>query len=72
MRISVKVVPKSSRSRLEQTGPGSFKAWLTSAPEKGKANAELVGLVAGHFGVPRARVAIAGGARSREKQIDIS
>lgn len=71
MRISVKVVPKASKQRLEQLGPHSFKAWLRSPPEKGKANDELVALVAEHFGAKKAQVSIAAGAKSRDKQIDI-
>jgi len=71
MRILVKAVPKSSKSLLEKRSDGSFKAWLRSPPEKGKANDELLGLVAGHFGVKKSQVSLAAGGKSREKTIDI-
>ena len=71
MRIFVRVAPKSSKSLLEKQPDGNFKAWLRAAPEKGKANDELVGLVAGHFGVKKSQVSIAAGGKSREKTMDI-
>jgi len=37
----------------------------------GKANAELIGLVAERFGVPKSRVRIARGAGSRYKRVEI-
>ena len=72
MRITVKAVPRSSKAGLEENGPGHFKARLTSPPEKGKANAELVELVARHFGVKKSQVAIVSGSKSRDKTVEIT
>jgi len=71
MRIFVRVAPKSSKSLLEKQPDGKFKAWLRSPPENGKANDELVGLVAEHFGVKKSHVSIVAGGKSREKTMDI-
>jgi len=45
---------------------------LTSKPEKGKANAELVKKLAKHFGVPSSRVSIVSGHKSRDKVVEVA
>jgi hypothetical protein len=70
--IQVKVKPRSRVSALEQAEDGTFVARLRSAPVDGKANAELIELVARHFGCPRAAVTIKSGASSRTKLVAIA
>ena len=72
MRLQVKVKPNARASQLEQQADGSWHAQLRAAPVDGAANKELIALVAGHFGVPRAAVSIKGGATGRLKWIDIA
>lgn len=50
---------------------GSWQARLKSPPAEGKANAELVQLVAKHFGVPKSRVEIRSGHSGRSKLIRV-
>lgn len=45
---------------------------LTSKPEKGKANAELVKKLAKHFGVSSSQVVIISGWKSRRKIVEIN
>jgi len=47
--IQVKVKPNSRISAFEQAGGGTWLARLRSAPIDGKANEELIALVADHF-----------------------
>lgn len=51
---------------------GILRAYLRSAPDKGKANEELVELVAERFGVKKRDVAIITGATSRKKIVEVS
>jgi len=44
---------------------------VAAVPERGKANAALVDLLAGSLGVPRARVSVVGGQTARRKIIEI-
>jgi uncharacterized protein (TIGR00251 family) len=44
---------------------------LTSAPEKGKANLELIKKLAKHFKVSSSQVKIVAGLKSREKVVEI-
>ena len=70
--ITVKVIPKSSRTELAGTLPdGTWKVKVAAVPEKGKANKELCEFLADHFGVSRSRVTILSGATSHVKRVRI-
>lgn len=69
--IRVEVKPRSSVSALEETGPGLWRARLTAPPVDGKANDELVALVARRFGCRKACVTIKSGASARTKLVRI-
>jgi uncharacterized protein len=72
MRIQVKVKPRARASMLSRAPDGNWVAQLKSPPVDGKANAELIALVAKEFGCPKAAVTIKSGASSRVKTITIS
>jgi uncharacterized protein YggU (UPF0235/DUF167 family) len=69
--ISVRAKPRSSVSALEQEASGTWVARLRSSPVDGKANAELIALVAKHFGCARSAVAVVSGATARLKLVRI-
>jgi uncharacterized protein YggU (UPF0235/DUF167 family) len=50
MLLTIKVKPNARNSGLAQAADGTWSAQLKSPPVDGKANAELVALVAKHFG----------------------
>jgi uncharacterized protein (TIGR00251 family) len=58
-------------SRLTALPDGSYQAELKSPPVDGKANAELIALVAAHFGRPKSAVSIKSGASSRSKRVEV-
>ncbi|MBF0493593.1 MAG: DUF167 domain-containing protein [Candidatus Omnitrophica bacterium] len=70
MKLTVKVIPRSSRSELVPDKE-NLKAYLHSAPDKGKANKELVELVACRYNVPKSRVVILSGETSRNKILEV-
>ena len=70
--LEVKVRPRSAVQRLE--GPdaeGVWHAWLKSPPVEGRANEELIALVAEKLGCRRSAVSIRSGAASRLKRVRI-
>ncbi len=71
MILQVKVKPRSRASALEQLPDGTWVARLKSPPVDGKANAELVTLVAEHFRCPKSSVSIRAGASGRLKIIRV-
>ena len=71
MLLQVRVKPRSRTSALTRAPDGSWVAKLKSPPLDGKANAELLGLVAAHFRRPKAAVTIKSGAAGRIKIVRI-
>lgn len=69
--IQVKVKPNARSSSLAEAEPGLWLAQLKSPPVDGKANEELVALVARHFGCRKSAVSIRSGASGRLKLICI-
>lgn len=71
MRLKVKVIPKSARTQIEVISAGELKVKVNSPPDRGKANRELIGLLAEHFGVSQSCIRIIRGEKSRNKVIEI-
>jgi uncharacterized protein (TIGR00251 family) len=69
--IQVRVKPNAHVSTLEQQLEGIWVARLKAPPADGKANAELIRLVAEQFGCARSAVSIKSGAGSRTKLVKI-
>lgn len=67
--LDLRAKPNARVSSLERLPDGTWLAHLASAPEDGKANAELIGLVAQAFGCAKSAVTIKSGASSRRKRI---
>lgn len=66
--VQVKVIPRSSRNRLEPRPDGTFVAWVTAPPVEGEANRAVIRLLAKHFGVPPSHIELTAGAKSRLKR----
>ena len=76
VQVRVRVAPKSSRDAVQGTcreigGGLALKVSLKAAPEGGKANAELIRLLARQWRLPKSRIAIAAGPRDRRKTLRI-
>jgi uncharacterized protein (TIGR00251 family) len=69
--LRVKVKPRSRSSSLTQGTDGTWRAELKSPPVDGKANEELVALIATHFKCRKANVVIKSGASGRIKLIRV-
>jgi len=68
--LQVKVKPNARTSSLDEAG-GVWLAQLKSPPVDGKANAELIALIAEKFGCRKAQVTIKAGAGGRMKLVRI-
>jgi uncharacterized protein (TIGR00251 family) len=69
--LQVKVRPRARTSELYQTADGIWVARLKAPPVDGKANAELVALVADRFKCRKAAVTIKAGAAGRTKLVKV-
>lgn len=70
--LRVKVKPRARVSELSQAPDGSWTARLKALPVDGKANEELIALVAEHFHCRKAAVAIKAGASGRTKLVKVT
>src|SRR5262245_17346163 len=71
VRLSVKVVPGASRSRVAGVFDRALRVAIVAPPEGGRANAELIKLLAEVFAVKRAAVCILRGQTQRQKLVRI-
>jgi uncharacterized protein YggU (UPF0235/DUF167 family) len=70
-RLVVKVTPRARVSSLEQAADGTWVARLRAPPVDGKANAELLRLVARELGCAVRDITIRSGASARLKHLEI-
>ena len=71
MKISVKVKPKSKQQKIEQNSEGVWIIQLKYPPVDGKANKELITLIAKHFNVRKSQVTIKSGLANQNKIVEI-
>lgn len=69
--LQLKAKPNARAQSLVEGEDGIWLACLKSPPVDGKANAELVALLARHFGCRQADVTIRSGAGGRLKRVRI-
>lgn len=69
--VEIKVVCQSGRSALIVDKSGILKCFVKAAPEKGKANAEVIKTVSKAVGVAQHCVTIVGGLTSRKKLLKL-
>lgn len=69
--IQVKVKPNARERAFTRAADGTYLAEVKAPPQDGKANAELVRLVARHFGCPVASVQIKLGGAGRYKLLRV-
>jgi len=71
MLFQIKVKPQSRVSSLVQSEDGQWLANIKSLPVDGKANEELMALLAKQFGCAKSKVSIKSGASSRTKLVRV-
>lgn len=69
--LEIKVVPQSGKQALQVDAHGVIKCYIKSAPEKGKANKELVKFLAKELGLTQRDIEIVSGLTDRKKRIHI-
>ena len=71
-RVTVKVVPGSSRNVIAGWLGDTLRVRAAAPPEKGKANASVEKLIAESLGLPLAAVSIIKGKTSSRKVVEIT
>ena len=72
IRLPVRAQPKARRNGLTGIHDAALKVAVTQAPEKGKANAALVKVLASQLGLSRVQIQLVAGETSSRKSFLIS
>jgi uncharacterized protein len=70
-RIRIKVVPSSSKDAIVGWLGEALKIKVKAPPEKGKANAAVVELLAAHLGLEPSRITVVSGHTSPSKVLSV-
>jgi uncharacterized protein (TIGR00251 family) len=69
--LKIKVKPNSHKQNIQEEPDGSLIISLKSPPVDGKANEELIKLLAKRFDLPKSQITIKLGASSKNKLIEL-
>lgn len=67
MFLTVSVRAGARRRAVEEMPDGSLKIWTTVAPEKGKANKDIVDMLSEHLHVPKSCISLVRGGTASKK-----
>jgi len=70
-RLRLRVSPGAPRTELAGRHGDGWKVRVAAAPERGRANDAVVGLLAERLRVPRASVTVVSGHASRDKVVEL-
>jgi uncharacterized protein len=71
MLIRVRVVPNARDARVTKVGEAEFEARVDERAMGGRANKRLIELLSEELAVPKSRISIVSGARSRDKVLQV-
>ena len=71
MKISIRVKPNSKESQIEEIGPNRLLVKVKAPPRENRANQEVMEILSKHFQVPRSRISILSGLKSKKKVVKI-
>ena len=71
MIVNVRVIPRAKINRVEVQPDGTLRVHTTTAPTDGKATADVVKMLAVHYGVPKTSIKLIRGETSRDKVFEI-
>jgi uncharacterized protein YggU (UPF0235/DUF167 family) len=71
-RLRLRVVPGARRSQVVGRLGESWKLRVHAAPERGRANDEVVALLAATLGLAPAEIRVVGGRTTRDKVVELS
>ncbi|MGE3173122.1 MAG: DUF167 domain-containing protein [Planctomycetota bacterium] len=71
MQFAVKVVPGSSRDRVQGLLGAALKVQVAAPPERGRANARVVEVLAAALGVAPAAITLVAGHHAPHKRVEV-
>jgi len=71
MILSIRVIPRSPRSKIDGRRGDALLVRLAAPPVDGAANEALIDLLSREFQVPKRQIAILSGTTSRDKRVEL-
>ncbi len=71
MKVFVKVKPKAREEKIEKVDVSHYIIHTKELAEKGKANEGVISIISGYLSIPKSKIAIVSGFKSRLKVIVI-
>ena len=71
MKYTIKVKTNAKENAVLEGPGGELRVLVKAPPQEGRANEAVIGTLAAHFKVPKSRVAIVGGFKSKMKIVRI-
>jgi len=71
MLIKVIVTPNAKEARVTKTSETDYEVRVDERATEGKANKRLVEILSEHFNIPKSKIAILKGTKSRNKIIEV-
>lgn len=72
MKIFVKVKPNSKKDGVQKIDADRFSVLTKSPPREGRANIAVIEALSQYFDIPRSRIKILAGAKSKQKHLRLS
>ena len=72
VRLRLRVAPGAASTAIVGRHGDAWKVRVATAPERGKANAAVLSLLAETLAVPRSSVILVSGAASRDKLVELT
>lgn len=71
MKLTIKVKPNSKEIGVEKIGPHHLLIRVKAPPRENKANQEVMETLAEHLRVPKSRLSIVRGLKSKQKVVEV-
>ena len=72
MKITVQVKPNSKKESVEISTDGSYVVRVNAPPVEGRANERVLELLAKSLGVPKSKIELVSGLKSKKKIFEVS
>jgi len=70
-RIQVTAKPNAKQNHIEKIGAGHYRISIKAAPDEGKANQAIIEILHDFFNIPKSKIKLIRGHKSRVKVIDL-
>jgi uncharacterized protein (TIGR00251 family) len=69
--VRVRVTPNAKRAMVVRVAEASFEVKVDARAEDGRANKRLLEILSEHLEIPKSRISLVKGARSRDKVLEV-